>query len=269
MKTTHSLCLLAGALSLITSCALPPREAMRIVQRNGLINYLNQDYSHYTQAGATTSAPLRVSQTPYTTPRPVNPAPYRTTYHTNRYAKAELNRVPYRPQSSHSSSHKSRTAASRSSAKREAESQPRPHRTTVASSTTANDKPRVTTASKDAPNSAPALVKKPAEALPYGTPVSGRPGMVTSPFAQKQQLVDVTGLAPGDTVKDPYSGKLFRVPPTQQAAASPAPVAAPPAAPAAVEKEKPAAATTSPAPTPAPPAEPTPSPAPDAPKSKE
>lgn len=32
--------------------------------------------------------------------------------------------------------------------------------------------------------------------------------MVTSPFAQKQQLVNVTGMAPGDTVKDPYLGSI-------------------------------------------------------------
>ena len=52
--------------------------------------------------------------------------------------------------------------------------------------------------------------------------------MVTSPFAQKHQLVDVSGLAPGDAVKDPYSGKLFRVPPTQQAADKPKETPEPP-----------------------------------------
>jgi hypothetical protein len=42
--------------------------------------------------------------------------------------------------------------------------------------------------------------------------------MVNSPYANKSQLVDVAGMSPGQTVKCPYSGKLFRVPPTQQAA---------------------------------------------------
>ena len=73
------------------------------------------------------------------------------------------------------------------------------------------------------------------DSLPYGTPVPGRPGMVNSPFAEKQQLVDVTGMAPGEAVKDPYSGKLFRVPPAQQAAAE----KTEPATPATEEEVKP------------------------------
>jgi hypothetical protein len=44
--------------------------------------------------------------------------------------------------------------------------------------------------------------------------------MVNSPYAGNSQLVDVAGMAPGQTVKCPYSGKLFRVPPTQQASSS-------------------------------------------------
>jgi hypothetical protein len=57
------------------------------------------------------------------------------------------------------------------------------------------------------------------EDLPYGTPVTGRPGLVNSPYAGKMQLVDVTGLKPGQEVKCPYSGKLFRVPPGATATA--------------------------------------------------
>jgi hypothetical protein len=41
--------------------------------------------------------------------------------------------------------------------------------------------------------------------------------MVNSPFAGKTQLVDVSGMSSGQTVKCPYTGKLFKVPPTQQA----------------------------------------------------
>lgn len=53
--------------------------------------------------------------------------------------------------------------------------------------------------------------------IPFGTPISGRPGFVNSPYAAKHQLVDVTGLPVGMEVKCPYTGKLFRVPPQDQA----------------------------------------------------
>ncbi|MBX9742429.1 MAG: hypothetical protein K2W99_02665 [Chthoniobacterales bacterium] len=48
--------------------------------------------------------------------------------------------------------------------------------------------------------------------IPYGTPVPGKPGFVTSPFAPKDRYVDVRGFPPGSEVKDPYSGKIFLVP---------------------------------------------------------
>ncbi len=58
---------------------------------------------------------------------------------------------------------------------------------------------------------------KPAADLPFGTPVPGRANMVNSPYAGKTQLVDVSGMGPGQTVKCPYTGKLFKVPSAQQA----------------------------------------------------
>jgi hypothetical protein len=49
--------------------------------------------------------------------------------------------------------------------------------------------------------------------LPYGIPVPGRKGMVTSPYTPEQaKYVDVTGFASGSLVKDPYTGKFFLVP---------------------------------------------------------
>ena len=48
--------------------------------------------------------------------------------------------------------------------------------------------------------------------LPYGTPVPGKPGLVTSPFAPDSGYVDVTGFPPGSAVEDPYTGKIFLTP---------------------------------------------------------
>jgi hypothetical protein len=49
--------------------------------------------------------------------------------------------------------------------------------------------------------------------LPYGVPVPGRKGMVTSPYTPEEgKYVDVTGFASGSVVKDPYTGKFFLVP---------------------------------------------------------
>ena len=48
--------------------------------------------------------------------------------------------------------------------------------------------------------------------LPYGTPVPGKPGLVTSPFAPDSGAVEVTGFPPGTAVEDPYTGKIFLTP---------------------------------------------------------
>jgi hypothetical protein len=48
--------------------------------------------------------------------------------------------------------------------------------------------------------------------LPYGTPVSGKPGFVTSPFAPDAGYVQVLGFPPGTAVEDPYTGKIFLTP---------------------------------------------------------
>lgn len=205
--------------AVLTSCKLPPNEAMRVIQSKGLFAYLGGDYT-VIQPAQYSSVPLLAAQSRssqdlqqkrYATPRAVNPIPYRTTYHTNRHLRSDYTRTPYRASSA--------TAAApiRRSPQPEVEAAPvtdgvTPSPTPVAVSSSA--------ASREAAAiSAPAPASKPTMELPYGSAVSGRPGMVTSPYAQSHQLVDVTGLAPGDTVKDPYTGKLFRVPPSQQAAA--------------------------------------------------
>jgi hypothetical protein len=56
-------------------------------------------------------------------------------------------------------------------------------------------------------------IEKVKAGLPYGIPVPGRKGMVTSPYTPEEgKYVDVTGFAPRAIVKDPYTGKLFLVP---------------------------------------------------------
>lgn len=52
----------------------------------------------------------------------------------------------------------------------------------------------------------------PRKDYPYGTPVQGKPGFVTSPHAPYSGYVDVRGFPPGTEVKDPYTGKIFLVP---------------------------------------------------------
>lgn len=60
-----------------------------------------------------------------------------------------------------------------------------------------------------APTPTPAVVS---HDLPYGTPVPGKQGFVTSPHSPNAGYVDVRGFPPGTEVKDPYSGKVFLVP---------------------------------------------------------
>lgn len=48
--------------------------------------------------------------------------------------------------------------------------------------------------------------------LPYGTPVPGKPGFVTSPFAPDAGYVQVLGFPQGTPVEDPYTGKIFLTP---------------------------------------------------------
>jgi hypothetical protein len=61
------------------------------------------------------------------------------------------------------------------------------------------------------PASAPPI-KNSKRDIPYGIPVPGKPGFVTSPFSPKAGYVDVRGFPSGTEVKDPYSGKIFLTP---------------------------------------------------------
>jgi hypothetical protein len=48
--------------------------------------------------------------------------------------------------------------------------------------------------------------------MPYGIAVPGQKGMVMSPYLPEGNYIDVSAFAPGSAVKDPYTGKIFRVP---------------------------------------------------------
>ena len=48
--------------------------------------------------------------------------------------------------------------------------------------------------------------------LPYGIPVPGKQGLVTSPFSPDSGYIDVRSFPPGTEVKGPYTGKSFLTP---------------------------------------------------------
>ena len=66
---------------------------------------------------------------------------------------------------------------------------------------------------KEVPRVSAADLEKIKAGLPYGIPVPGRKGMVTSPYAPEDgKYIDVTDFSSGSIVKDPYTGKFFLVP---------------------------------------------------------
>jgi hypothetical protein len=48
--------------------------------------------------------------------------------------------------------------------------------------------------------------------IPYGIPVPGKQGFVTSPFAPDSGYIDVRQFPPRTDVKDPFTGNVFRTP---------------------------------------------------------
>ncbi|SKB03696.1 hypothetical protein SAMN02745166_03878 [Prosthecobacter debontii] len=200
------------ALCFLTGCELPPRESWNIIQRDGLLTYWSRAYNPVFAPSRYLSGDSRP------------------------FVPSSSAHVPYRPRTE-----QSRYLAAASGGT----SSPSPPKRIVKPETSPEDRvqevPKIPLEparplnelkpKPEAPSPKPSMAD-----LPYGTPVPGRPGMVNSPFAEKQQLVDVTGMAPGEAVKDPYTGKLFRVPPTEQAAAS---TTEPASAPASAEDSKP------------------------------
>lgn len=58
----------------------------------------------------------------------------------------------------------------------------------------------------------PPAPPQPTSQYPYGKPVPGKKGFVTSPYDDKAGMIDVRDYAPGTKVRDPYTNKIFLVP---------------------------------------------------------
>lgn len=202
---------------LLCQCSLPPRQAWQYIQSNGLLTYLNYSAGH-------SSPPFRSGrsyQPRYATRSYSRPS---STWYSN-WSSGMPNRVHY-SNTTPPSRYYTPAPSYRSSspAPRPRVSEPAP-RVTIPVDDSApkivkNESPSPSpSAMPSAPKNdipSPAAPKTTGD-LPYGSPVPGRANMVNSPYAGKTQLVDVSGMGPGQTVKCPYTGKLFKVPPTAQA----------------------------------------------------
>lgn len=204
---------------LLAQCSMPPQQAWRSIQTNGLLSYLSSSHA---------SPPLRTGSLysqRYAASSQRSSAPGANW---SNWSARMPNRLHYTattpsayPQNNYFNAPSSSSGGSTRYVPRSKPSPPsRVH------------SPRVKIPVEE-PSHTPQLTDNPppvsstpktdsttesAESLPYGTAIPGRMNMVNSPFAGKTQLVDVSGMSAGQTVKCPYSGKLFKVPPTQQAA---------------------------------------------------
>lgn len=199
----HLLSALLGiSLLFAAGCELPPDRTWRLIRRDGLITYLDTEHHPERLSTRYLHEPSPYSRQPRGAGRfMVVEHPDDTRYLESRkagrvrvqktYSSLEEPVVYQRPEAAYTPD---RAASSFSPSAR----------TTASGSNRSQLKPSTT----------PAPARQiPASELPFGTPAPGRPGMVYSPYATRQQLVDVAGMATGEVVRDPYSGKLFRVPP--------------------------------------------------------
>jgi hypothetical protein len=89
---------------------------------------------------------------------------------------------------------------------------PAQRRTPTTTTTTKPSPTPATVTEKSKPSPGPSRSPSTQAQYPTAKPVPGKPGYVFSPFDPSGGYVDVTGYAPGQKVKDPYSGKIFLVP---------------------------------------------------------
>lgn len=223
------------ALICLCQCSMPPRESWQYIRTHGLVAYWSQPSPPFGAASShsrSLAAPRYASTQRYYN-RPSNSwssywdagAPSRNPYnsyyslspHQERSGPARLgapsrprvaaapSRPSPRPRVEHSSPPRVRIPVEEPSEPAKVASSPPPVRFSPPAPA-----PTISDSSSPAPTTD----------LPFGTPVPGRVNMVNSPFAGKTQLVDVAGMGPGQTVKCPYTGKLFKVPASQQASSS-------------------------------------------------
>lgn len=229
MKAPHRVLSAASLLVTVVSlsqCALPPQQAWRYIQSNGLLTYMRHESSHasppFGSSASRTAPRYATSSTPvsrYSTPtRPSSSSSlgsrkpsYGPTYSSPGYAE---NRY-YRP-SPKVEAPRPRSRPAPEKPRSSAESSPPRVKIPLEEPTpgVANNTPA---SSAPSSNSSAAGKPSPVADLPYGSAVAGRVNMVNSPYAGKTQLVDVSGMSAGQTVKCPYTGKLFKVPAAQQA----------------------------------------------------
>jgi hypothetical protein len=210
-----------AAALLLCQCAMPSREAWQYIQSNGLLTYLGsaQRSSPPFHTGHSRTQQSIASQRGFYSPR----SPSISSYYA---APPRQPRAPYQPSRYYAApsqdsvvNYDRRPSPVRP---KPAPAAPQKQKMSVEEPNTAaqivkNDTPsRPPSPTPNTPPSAPSD-------LPYGTAVPGRTNMVNSPYAGKTQLVDVSGMGTGQTVKCPYTGKLFKVPPQQQASNSTTP----------------------------------------------
>ncbi len=90
-----------------------------------------------------------------------------------------------------------------------------PDTDTLGAPTSTDTPPILSTPKIDNPSSTPSTTSiqpPPASQYPYGKPVPGKKGFVTSPYDDKAGMIDVRDYSPGTKVRDPYTNKIFLVP---------------------------------------------------------
>lgn len=246
MKTSPYLLAVIATSFFLSSCALPPGDAWRVIRHDGFFTYLAIEFGNRPvppplPTALRTASVARQTQPPITVPwrasanrywntNPVSPvvgppkasptAPPATVS-----TPKPILRTPRNQPAVVATPATVAPPAVAAASKPELQKQAEP-KVAEAPSAPAVTKPSAPSPTPAAPTEAPAPPVLPAPAkvddLPYGEVIAGRPGFVHSPYALKSQIVDVTGLRPGQEVKCPFTGKLFRVPPGEQAAAKPA-----------------------------------------------